>query len=505
MIQTESPYYQPTPPPPAPFTDVVGVLPGDPDYTCVPNDEFSGCDQSWALIIRESSDISIAGAGLYTWFSTYTQTCIDTQDCQKALVLLDDNSGSVRIQHLVTIGAKYMAVMNGVGITAADNMNVDAHPFWSQISVLDVTSDGPQYNDLVWIDPEVWEMAQPEFTCIPPCHVQLPPWTRATTTINYPMLTVSSDTWTSTITVAPLTLSEWRFQPVSIALAGGAGGVKKRLEFGDFYPVPATTSSWPGVIYNGPNGSPTTVAPTAAVPTPPPSIGPGAPAPPQGFWPPVAVRAVAGNVVSPRVDECSFFGDGCEWDPLTYGDGSVGFSDPDDSYDENWHELGTTCPPAKKTSTSVPPKVYPTPIPSPMAVPHPSQNEVSCYDSGMKLDNADLREVVGEFCNDIKDHAVWWHNRPDTTVYHLSRTLRPSNAKNANVVLTFTLFKKCSWSYSFSECQRYLSNPVDACNCSGENGKQGGITSNDCLAFGVDPNLFYGYDEATGGGSPFDP
>src|SRR5438552_3564585 len=69
MIQTESPYYQPTPPPPAPFTNQVGLFPGDPDYTCAPNDEFSGCDESWGLIIRESRDIFIAGAGLYSWFS----------------------------------------------------------------------------------------------------------------------------------------------------------------------------------------------------------------------------------------------------------------------------------------------------------------------------------------------------------------------------------------------------------------------------------------------------
>ena len=47
MIQTESPYYQPTPAPPAPFAANVGVFVGDPNYDCAANNEFSGCDESW--------------------------------------------------------------------------------------------------------------------------------------------------------------------------------------------------------------------------------------------------------------------------------------------------------------------------------------------------------------------------------------------------------------------------------------------------------------------------
>jgi hypothetical protein len=97
----------------------------------------------------------VASAGLYSWFSTYTQTGIPGQLCQKALVLFDNNSASVRIQHLITIGAKYMVVMNGVGIKASDNLNVNSHRYWSQISVLDVKSNGAQYDDLIWIDPKV--------------------------------------------------------------------------------------------------------------------------------------------------------------------------------------------------------------------------------------------------------------------------------------------------------------------------------------------------------------
>lgn len=113
------------------------------------------CTSLRGRIIRQSESIFVAGAGLYSWFSTYTQTCIAPRECQKVLALLDNNGPRIRIQHLVTIGAKYMAVMNGQAITAVANANVNSHPYWSQISVLDVTSSGAQFDTLIWIDPTI--------------------------------------------------------------------------------------------------------------------------------------------------------------------------------------------------------------------------------------------------------------------------------------------------------------------------------------------------------------
>lgn len=75
LIQTESAYYQPNPLPPAPFAGSVGVLPGDPEYNCTNAGDFSGCDASWAVVIRKSANIVIGGAGLYSWFNDYAQTC----------------------------------------------------------------------------------------------------------------------------------------------------------------------------------------------------------------------------------------------------------------------------------------------------------------------------------------------------------------------------------------------------------------------------------------------
>ncbi|KXX75186.1 hypothetical protein MMYC01_209619 [Madurella mycetomatis] len=127
--------------------------------------------------MRECANIFIIGAGLYSWFSTYARDCIDQHVYQKLLVLLQDNHAGVRIQHLIAIGAKCMAVMDSKAIPALDYLNVESHPRWSQVSVLDVASDG-ELAELLWTDLKIWDMEQPAFTCVPPCLVAIPPWTR---------------------------------------------------------------------------------------------------------------------------------------------------------------------------------------------------------------------------------------------------------------------------------------------------------------------------------------
>lgn len=105
--------------------------------------------------MTKSENIFIASAGLYSWFTSYSQSCIDSQACQKTLMLLDSNYANVRIQNLIAIGAKYMAVMDGNGIPALNNLNVNTHPGWSQISILDVGSNGTNFSETIWIDPSI--------------------------------------------------------------------------------------------------------------------------------------------------------------------------------------------------------------------------------------------------------------------------------------------------------------------------------------------------------------
>ncbi|KAK6523242.1 hypothetical protein TWF694_006132 [Orbilia ellipsospora] len=134
MIQTESPYYQPTPDPPSRFSSTQrGLFPGDDFYLDCPGGP--GCDASWAVMISESDNIYIAGAGLYSWFSSYNQAvCVDASNCQQALIFFEENGPGVQINNLITIGATNMIVGKWNVVPSADNRAVDFHPFWSQIT-----------------------------------------------------------------------------------------------------------------------------------------------------------------------------------------------------------------------------------------------------------------------------------------------------------------------------------------------------------------------------------
>lgn len=194
------------------------------------------------------------------------------------MMLLKDNDYNVRFQQLITIGAKYMAVQNGKGILALDNLNVETHPRWSQVSVFDVsTSNSGSAND-VWVDPKIWDMEKPQFTCTPPCTVVLPPWTAATSVVDYPLVTVSTGAWTSTITRPPMTVSQWVFRKITIepnaleARDFGPGVVRPEV---GIMPRLEPTKKWPGISYLGPDDVYTTITPTPKTPPAlPTSFGP---------------------------------------------------------------------------------------------------------------------------------------------------------------------------------------------------------------------------------------
>lgn len=103
IIQTESPYYQPTPAPPAPFT--VNSAYNDPT-------SFSTPGHSWALRIKNSSGILVYGAGLYSFFNSYDQTCVNPANCQSQVVDVDSASSNIAILGLSTVGVSNMLSFN---------------------------------------------------------------------------------------------------------------------------------------------------------------------------------------------------------------------------------------------------------------------------------------------------------------------------------------------------------------------------------------------------------
>jgi hypothetical protein len=64
-------------------------------------------------------------------------------NCQKSLALIANNFEHVRIHNLITIGATNMIESDGYQIKSADNLAVDFHPYWSQISVFDPIQNEP--------------------------------------------------------------------------------------------------------------------------------------------------------------------------------------------------------------------------------------------------------------------------------------------------------------------------------------------------------------------------
>ncbi|KAL2141294.1 hypothetical protein VTI28DRAFT_2528 [Corynascus sepedonium] len=251
MIQTESPYYQPNPRPPAPFADAVGVFRGDPDYSCADDDQ-EGCDASWALRVVRSSDITIAGAGLYSWFNTYTQECVDRQDCQISMVQMKDNQGDVRLWNLITIGAQTMISSDAGGehteISALDYTSVDYHPLWSQLSLYeppavpdDGGGDGGNGGDLVYVPTTIWVPGSgATAACIPPCTLVLPPSQLGfTTTISWPPLVTTLlssaeggaiQTITTTISIPAITTTAIEWWPVTVNVGDPTSAIVRPVQ-----------------------------------------------------------------------------------------------------------------------------------------------------------------------------------------------------------------------------------------------------------------------------------
>ncbi|KAG6814277.1 hypothetical protein H0H92_013402 [Tricholoma furcatifolium] len=114
LMQTETPYWQPVPPVPEPFA--IDPAFKDPDY--------SETDVSaWALSVEASNNILIFGAGLYSFFQNYTQTCLNTRNCQGQIIDIDADS-SVSIYGLSTVASAFQISVEDVGVVnQSDNLN----------------------------------------------------------------------------------------------------------------------------------------------------------------------------------------------------------------------------------------------------------------------------------------------------------------------------------------------------------------------------------------------
>ncbi|KAA1476062.1 beta-1,3-glucanase [Dentipellis sp. KUC8613] len=105
LIQTETPYYQPNPAAPAPWT---------PSSTYNDPTAFGGGD-AWSVYVKNSNNILVYGAGLYSFFNSYNGACVNTFNCQNQIIDVDSAS-SVSFYSVSTVGIVEQLSVNEQGI-----------------------------------------------------------------------------------------------------------------------------------------------------------------------------------------------------------------------------------------------------------------------------------------------------------------------------------------------------------------------------------------------------
>ncbi|KUJ21098.1 1,3-beta glucanase [Mollisia scopiformis] len=115
-IQSETPYFQSNPDATTPFT--ANAAYSDPTFS-----GSSSVNKAWGLRVVDSKDVIVAGAGLYSFFDNYAQTCLDTESCQSNMVSLE-SSDSIYLYGLSTKASTNMVTVNGASAALdSDNRN----------------------------------------------------------------------------------------------------------------------------------------------------------------------------------------------------------------------------------------------------------------------------------------------------------------------------------------------------------------------------------------------
>ncbi|KAJ3491615.1 hypothetical protein NLG97_g5561 [Lecanicillium saksenae] len=162
-IQTESPYYQPNPRPPAPF-GAGARFPNDPDFSgceVTANVYDDRCNYAWGLLVVDSTDVTVHSAGLYSFFNEYFQECIDSQSCQSRILEVKGSTGVV-IFNLFTVATVNIASgIDGTNVPQSDNQR----GFTTEVSVW-IPLPGSDTVEIIWIGSDIWD--KPTMTCSAP-------------------------------------------------------------------------------------------------------------------------------------------------------------------------------------------------------------------------------------------------------------------------------------------------------------------------------------------------
>ncbi|QSS62360.1 glucan 1,3-beta-glucosidase precursor [Histoplasma capsulatum] len=266
-IQTETPYYQPVPIAPLPFSSAK-EFPGDPSF-----------EKSWGLRIINSEGITLHSSGLYSFFQEYYQDCVPTHNCQERILEVK-GSKDVALFNTFTVGI----VEIGTGING----------FTTEVSVW-IPLEGDDEYDIVYVGPEVYD--KPSLTCPADCILVFPTSSlsskttidpgkyttsveyghRSTTTIGgREVPTFYTTVTTITLTIDPITTDGMPYSNINIT-EGQTSTPLTVLPSVDIPPIPVpipdgegktttrniTVPPWPAITrgppesWNNPNASPT--------------------------------------------------------------------------------------------------------------------------------------------------------------------------------------------------------------------------------------------------------
>ncbi|KAL6789689.1 pectin lyase fold/virulence factor [Trichoderma sp. SZMC 28012] len=188
-IQTESPYFQPVPGAPAPF-DAAASFPNDPDFShCnfTSDTDNEQCRYSWGLQIIDSTDVTIHGAGLYSFFNAFYKDCEDTRNCQESILEVKGSTGVV-IYNLFTVAT--VDIANGIDGTKILQSDGNQRGYTTEVSVW-LPLPGADNVNIVWVGTDIWQT--PTVSCSSaPCMLILPTSSLASNTTISPSQYVTS-------------------------------------------------------------------------------------------------------------------------------------------------------------------------------------------------------------------------------------------------------------------------------------------------------------------------
>lgn len=123
LMQSETPYMQPYPPMPQPFS--FNNAYDDPLFTVCSNGTGASaqyCKEAWGMRIYNSKNVLIYSTGLYSFFQGYDQTCVPTRNCQQNMIHIQNSQ--VDMYAVNTANSVTQIVDDDMGtIYAQDNRN----------------------------------------------------------------------------------------------------------------------------------------------------------------------------------------------------------------------------------------------------------------------------------------------------------------------------------------------------------------------------------------------